>query len=72
MKSSVCVGDVEKIPYLNYDQVADALAVSFHSKSFVLVASRDVELDAGAAAAWVIVVCCADGQHRVSHINVLC
>lgn len=61
-----------EIPYLSYDQVADAVAISLHSKNTVIIASRDVELDPGAAAVRVISVCCSDGQHCVFNRSVLC
>lgn len=58
-------------PYLSYDQLADAIAVSFHSENAILIASRDVELNEGAAAVCIIGVCCSDGQHPVSQRSVL-
>lgn len=61
-----------EIRYLNYDQMADAVAVAFHSKNSLVVAGRDVEVDQGAAAVWVISVRGSDAQHRVSHGSVLC
>lgn len=61
-----------EISYLSYDQMANAFAVGFHNKNVIIVTSSDVELDKGAAAIWVISVCCADGQHCVSNRSVLC
>lgn len=52
--------------------MTNSVAVAFHSKVFVLVACRDVELDQRAAAAGFISVCCSEGQHRVPHRSVLC
>lgn len=59
------------MPYLNQDQLADAFAVCFHSENLTIVASRDVELDVGAAAVWVISICGSDGHHCVSNRCVL-
>lgn len=52
--------------------MADSVAVCFHSENIIIVASSDVELDLGAAAVWVICICCSDGQHCVSDRGVLC
>lgn len=60
------------ILYISYDQIADTFAVGFDSKKVIIVASRDIELNKGAAAVWVISVCCSDGQHCVSHRSVFC
>ena len=61
-----------EISYLSYDQMANAFAVGYHIKNVIIVTSSDVELDKGAAAVWVIGVCCADVQHCVSNRSVLC
>ncbi|TNN75675.1 hypothetical protein EYF80_014038 [Liparis tanakae] len=61
-----------EIRYLNYDQMADAVAVAFHSKKSLVVSGRDVEVDQGAAAVGLIGVRGSDAQHRVSHGSVLC
>lgn len=60
-----------EILYLRYNQLANAFAVGLHSKYALVVACRDVEFDAGAAALCVISVCCPDGQHCVSQRSVL-
>lgn len=61
-----------EIPDLNYDQMTNAIAVGFHRKNVIVVASGDAELDKGAATVWVISVCCSDGQYCVTHRSVLC
>lgn len=52
--------------------MANAAAVCCHRENIIIVASSDVELDAGAAAVWVICIHCCDGQHGVSNGGVLC
>lgn len=59
------------ILYISNDNITDAVAISFHSEEFILVALGNVELDERAAAVWVICVCCPDVKHRVSHRSVL-
>lgn len=61
-----------EILHLSNDQVTNTIAVSLHSKHFASVASRDVEIDEGAAAVRVISIWRFDGQHCVSHRSVLC
>ena len=66
------MGDVEKgVTYLRYDHMANAVAVGLHTENTFIISSCDVELDERAAAVGVIGVGRFDGQHGVSHRNVL-